>query len=619
MTPHWAHRVWRWYLLAAAGWLVFGAQALYFAHFQQVNMDEGAYLYAGLLFVKGVYHPFQAYGPWTNKMPVAFLLYGYLQQIFHPGLDTGRYFAVSSSMLALAGMWILARRFTNAKIAALTVWMVAATVALPRIYSFSVTESIVITLVIWSFVCILRERPRPWQLFIGGVLAGIISVTRINLIPVWLFVFLFTWKAYGLRRAAWAWTGALLAPLIVYAAYWPGILQLWAAWLPGFVRQWLPFDAVLPSIGYGRSADATTLAIRLSATADALRTHPLAWLSLTCATLLAWAWRRRHGFKYQVLKGLVTLTWMLVLIHAWATIGRGGLLVFNLGIYTAFFIMLIFVIGGIALQEAEALPSGRVSGILIGLVTAAILVSGFYTNNYLLKGYLASLAAATGHTAAPLLRWLPEVSRFRNPDILRGLLVFAAIGAALLGFLWPRLLRGWRQRTFVHWWQQRSRQARLGMLFLALGVLSPTPFFSASFHPYDCPQHDTLALHEQIGQQLQQVIPPGAKVYWQGIKSVTPLLYLPYDVQTFPPQYNWPYNYVQQGDPDTLYRLSYWNEGLARQWREEADVIVLSKGFLLEHPDFQQFLANAGFREYLVTAPLEPCKGEISRLAVYKR
>ncbi|NPA92290.1 MAG: hypothetical protein GXO56_01245 [Chloroflexi bacterium] len=114
------------------------------------------------------------------------------------------------------------------------------------------------------------------------------------------------------------------------------------------------------------------------------------------------------------------------------------------------------------------------------------------------------------------------------------------------------------------------------------------------------------------------MIPPNAKVYWQGIEAVTPLLYLPYSVQTFPPQYNGHFNYRKGGDADTIYQWGYWNEALAQQWLHEADVVVLSKT-AANKPDMQRRLQEEGFVEFGVTVPLQPCRGAGTKIVVYKR
>jgi len=88
-------------------------QMFVFAHTQESVLDEGAYLYKGYLFATGQYTIYQPYGPWSNHMPLAFLIPGYVQQFFGPGIRTGRYFSIFLTGLTLLGVWLLARRLGN--------------------------------------------------------------------------------------------------------------------------------------------------------------------------------------------------------------------------------------------------------------------------------------------------------------------------------------------------------------------------------------------------------------------------------------------------------------------------------------------------------------------------
>ena len=64
-------------VLALLGACVYAIQSYIYAFRLTSMLDEGAYLYKGYLFVSGLYRPFQDFGPWTNKAPLAFLIPGY--------------------------------------------------------------------------------------------------------------------------------------------------------------------------------------------------------------------------------------------------------------------------------------------------------------------------------------------------------------------------------------------------------------------------------------------------------------------------------------------------------------------------------------------------------------
>ena len=81
-------------ILALSGGIAYSIQSWIYTHTLPSVLDEGNYLYKGYLFVSGEYQPYQDYGVWTNHMPLSFLIPGWVQVWFGPGLRTGRYFAV---------------------------------------------------------------------------------------------------------------------------------------------------------------------------------------------------------------------------------------------------------------------------------------------------------------------------------------------------------------------------------------------------------------------------------------------------------------------------------------------------------------------------------------------
>ena len=90
-------------VMAVLGGIWFLIQTIIYALTQESILDEGAYLYKGYLFATGQYVPYQAYGPWTNHMPLSFMIPGWIQLILGPGLRTGRYFAIAMAGLLLIG------------------------------------------------------------------------------------------------------------------------------------------------------------------------------------------------------------------------------------------------------------------------------------------------------------------------------------------------------------------------------------------------------------------------------------------------------------------------------------------------------------------------------------
>jgi len=100
-------------LLAFAGVVLYSTLSISYAFIQISTIDEGLYQYKGYLFATGAYHPFQPYGPRTQYGPLAYLIPGYVQRLFGPSLLTGRLFGVLTGILAIVGLWLVARRLAG--------------------------------------------------------------------------------------------------------------------------------------------------------------------------------------------------------------------------------------------------------------------------------------------------------------------------------------------------------------------------------------------------------------------------------------------------------------------------------------------------------------------------
>ena len=124
-------------LLSIAGLALYAMQLWTFAHSQLSVLDEGLYLYKGWLFASGRYNPFQDYGAWTNQMPLAFLIPGWVQLLFGVGLRTGRMLAILLGLLMLIGLWLTARRLGGAWVAAGCVMVMALNPAAERMYALA--------------------------------------------------------------------------------------------------------------------------------------------------------------------------------------------------------------------------------------------------------------------------------------------------------------------------------------------------------------------------------------------------------------------------------------------------------------------------------------------------
>ncbi len=255
-------------VITLLGLIFYAAQSWYFANSMDSIGDEGSYLYKGYMFAKGDYYPFQEYTFWTNKAPLSFLIPGYIQYWFGPGLAVGRYFAIFVSVLMVVGVWIIARRLGGRNWAAVAVWVFALANANIPIYSEAVSQGLVACMMAWVFVFTLGEERPLWQLIIGSGLSMLVVMTRQNMavVPPLLIAYIF-WQ-YGKRAGWWALLTSAVIFIGFHIVYWPNILQIWAPWLPSSLTPFL--DQFRNASNSGFNVDAVS---RLQSLATGIHDH----------------------------------------------------------------------------------------------------------------------------------------------------------------------------------------------------------------------------------------------------------------------------------------------------------------------------------------------------------
>lgn len=624
-------------ILAGLGALVYAVQGWAYAHSQLSVLDEGGYLFIGRLFAAGEHRPFADYGPWNNQMPLAFLIPGLAQLLLGAGLRSGRLFALFLGLLMLAGLWLAARRLGGRGWAAAAVWAVALNPALVKMYSQAVSQGIVAGLLAWTLALTLGRDRSPRSLIIGGLLAGALVMTRINLLPVLVLLALYLLWLRG-RRAALA---ALLPGLAVifglHALYWPGILRIYAYWLPldifPFLAPWaVPEGAV--DIWYS----ATTPQAQLTTVFFALRYHFVA----IAAGLGTWLFWPRRGAEPQRLKTgvfLSVLFLVLAVTHAFVTLG-GSYCVYCFTSYFSFFNMLGILVLVATLPDWRV---GRASGGLLASLVALLLGAVALGN---LRPY-GALAVPDPWVRRTLFWELPRFSGLRpqagvipvwgllenrfgwtyaemfgllQRGLTLGLLVLGmAVLAGLLLWLARRAAGG-----FARLLPPAADQpaARFLLLFLlAAGLLSPSPLLSGGYRDYDC-GGNIIANYEQVGAELAALIPPGAQIYWQGGRSPVPLLYLP-ERGVYWPQLAGVYTYKAAGEPDALLRWGFWSEEVAAGWLAEADYLLLEEEFVTSDAPFNRWLNENypayGFTLLAATSATADCRPDSEILVFHKQ
>lgn len=597
-------RKWFGRVLAAVGAAVYLAQSIVYAVTQKSMLDEGFYLYKGLLFASGIYRPFQDYGPWTHKAPFAYLIPGYLQVWFGPGLLTGRIFAVVFSLLVLLGLWLLARRLGGEGWAAAAVWAMALNPALIKYYAIASAEGLVACLLVWSlFLTIGEERP-VWQMILGAVLAGVLVMTRQNMMPVLLLLLLYIGWQHGWRRAAWSAAASLALLLIVHLLYWPGILRMWAAALPAsltpFLDPWRPPRGI-----FAEWIIRPQFLQQLASFFSGFRFH---FTALTGGLLALFFWPGRQAWASQNQRRtavfLAVLFVTLTALHLWLGIGyseSNNYNVWGFKYYLSFFVPLGLLLVILLFPTwGRGFPAWRQA---LAVLTMLVLATGIGYSSY--ETFAFSLADLP----------VPRVKDFfQTWHFLPGTVPFYVFVANKFGIEYP--LEDWFDPTLIGaltgvlvllvawiiWLARRRTKAApapsFGVIafsvFLLTGtLLAPTRLLGGDYREYDCGM-DVISAYETTGPYLASLVPPDSLVYWEGGNAEAVLLYLP-GIRIFPAQLDAPWNFWVGGDDDAMARYGYWNESLMHQWRGQADVFLIQQSLFT--PEWQAFLDPARYEE----------------------
>ena len=591
-------------LLAALGSLLYLIQAVMYAHTSVPGLDEGSYLLKGILYLRGVYEPFEPYGPLTNKAPFAFLIPGFVQYLFGAGLRTGRFFSIFLGLLTLLGVWITARRWAGKWIAAGTVWVFALSSMVIKTYSVTVSEVIIACLLAWMCVCVLGDDRPLWQIILGTLLAALAVLTRQNMAPVLALLILYIFWQHGKQKGLWAFIAGATFFLAVHIYYWPNILTIWAPWLPETLTPFLdpfrlPADAVPvwdPSIDFWN---------RMNAFFQGIRYHFVIVVG-SIFSLTFWPhprdWKSASGMRAAVF--LALLYFILFSMHAWAAVAsqyESYSCVYCFSNYLSFFdplgiLLLVIVFSG----SSKRRPSRVMQVFAILLVLILCTGIGF--------SLFESVGRELLNIPVPRMRdgqFLPGTTALVDlitnkfglaltvikRGISSGIGLLVGLGTLLTAFfLWRRTKNSQDRPSFTH---------TLINSFLVLGFVL-APLVNAKGSRIECEQ-DLLAANEQLGAYLANIIPPNSLVYWDGGLSFTPMVYVT-NARIFPPQINGGYTYSTGGDPDTLFRLSHWNNELKEQWKNSADIFIIEAR---RYSSWKDFLNPQFFEEYEkpLTAP----------------
>jgi 4-amino-4-deoxy-L-arabinose transferase-like glycosyltransferase len=593
--------------------LAFLIQAVIYAHQMPSRVDEGSFLIKGYYYVKGTYQPFQDYGPWTNNMPLSYYIPGLAQVLFGPGLQTGRYFAIFVALLMLLGMGLLVNRLRGKWWALAALLLIALNPALIKIYVQAVSQVIVACLVTWALYFLIDEKRSLLQIGLGAFFCALATLTRQNMIFMMLFVVLYAYFIFGRKAGRVALLSAGVPFLLMHVIFFPKILNLWAVWLPGFVRDLFNYR-VISGGGEQVWSPEIGLLTRFTSFFTAVRYYfiPLIGMLLCLLTLPRKdAWRSKYERKTVLYLSILFI--IMFLMHAWASLGK-DYCVYCFPNYLAFFIPVAVLLAVIALSNlAELQP--KVNGWWALLLVLIFLPGAFLGSLETVGRWVMGLAVPrvkggqilSGSTE--LWKLFENRFGFTYDQILPYLSVAFGLAVTIIFLLLVWGLYRWMgKRKFNH-----IGNFILTSLIVVSFVLMPSPLLGNMVTENTC-GGDVLAAYETVGAQLDELIPVGATVYWAGGSEVTPLLYLT-DVYFQPQLLNGVYSKRVGGDRAELEKNGYYNQESVEVWRAEADFVINGNTKMVG--GWLTFLNADDFDEYRHTDALDPCD-PATYLRIYK-
>ena len=604
---------WLPYVLALVGGFVYVFHAVLIAHTKTSFLDEGLYLYKGYLFVNGLQTPFADYGVWTNHAILSFLIPGYIQKWFGPGLETGRYFMIFLSLFTLLGLWVFARRWGNLWWAVGVVWVMALNPAEIKVHTLVLSEGPIAAMLVWIVVLTVGEKRPLWQILLGASLTAPLVLTRENMafVPPILFLYIF-WQ-HG-------WTTGFLATLCAgllflggNAFYFPDNLKFWVTRVPGFLAQFMspwqmPSPGVVEAIPEPEESNLYRMILYFLLT---FRLHFVALVGALTVWLL-WPFQGMRPFTERM-RAAIFLSVLLVVLyvsHIQAAF-FGEFCISCILLYVGYFDVLGLMLLVIALPFIlkELTPFRR--AIIFAVITLLVLGIGFSSHEDLSADFARAMIERLDKVYlwnALLFRTgLSPLLLFRTSFVLLAGMFVLVIGGIALWLMYRRINGG----------QAAGRKLGFFALnaFLITGlILSPTGLLGGGSDFFNCDGSDVIASYERAGRELSTVIKPGSKIYWEG-RLLSIFLYLP-TVQIYPPQMNHVHSFYKGGDADTLFRFSHWNEDLARKWLEEADYIMLQNTERVYLTD--EMLESGDYVKVMASPKAERCRWQ-SVINVYQR
>ncbi len=562
-------------------------QAWMYSRSQRTLLDEGNYLYKGFLFLTGRLVPFQEYGTWTNKMPLSFLVPGFFQKVFSPGLGVGRDYAFLQAVLIFLGAVVIGIRLGGKWGGAITAVLLAVNPAPLKIHSMALSQGVVSLLLVLTFLLVLGKKRPLWKILIGSFLAGLVPLARINLTPVFPLVIGYIFWEHGRRKGFFALAAGLVAFLGMHLLYWPGILALWGKWIP---------EGLFASVDLwkGRFGDTASLyqpnlsfPKRLMAFAQGVRFQIPLFLGVF-ASLVFWPKEWRQSEQKRISIFLLACFVILFLAHTYAA------LFMDYNIHAFFVYLCFFHVVGLFLVAStwqnwyfrlnlwQKILAGAGIAVFTLFVGYSISEQSSFFGKWV-KGLLQrqALSVEQGEINIASWRWWEVIYArfgydfsviFRTTAI--GIFFFLVVAIIAL-FLWiSRSLL----KKFVPDIKSNSYSYVLTFTFIFGTFLSPTKILGGGYDYYACTPR-TIDQYENAVNLISGFVESGDRVFWIGKDTQAVLLGLEGEknIQIYPQQLNSIHSFRIGGNRDELNKAGFWQKSQAQDWIEESDLLLFEQ------------------------------------------
>jgi len=576
-------------VISAVTLIGYSIQIWIYAHSQDSILDDGLYMLKGFLFATGEYAPFEDFGPWTNKMPLSFLIPGYVQKIFGPGLRVGRYYAIGVALIYIVGVWIIARRLGGKWGGAGALAIITLNPAPLKLYGMALSEGLIAAMLVWVLVLVLGQDRPLWQLVLGGFFAGLMPITRLNMTPVLPFVLGYIFWDHGLMAGICSTLASMLSFLGGHALFWPDIMRLWTPWFPEGLTPFL--DRWRPDFGNAQSVRDInrTFRERYLSFFEGLRYHFPAIMGVITSWIL-WPeeWENRSQFRVTVF--LSSLFTVLLILHGYASLGK-DFNVFAFSVYLSFFEVLgiLTIVNTISLWK-KSQPKWKfvITLVFIILISLGVFYSYAGTNTALGKQIGLLLSKRSLHWKDGKITFTP----WKIWEVFKGRLgwsyptsvtIFSILALVGMEFFILGIIMVIRKQNLPN---DKISEFTYTLItsFLYLSILiSPTKILGGEMHNFSC-HADVISEHEKAAERISNYVLGDDNVFWLGMNTQSVLLDLmgKREISIYPQQLNAKYSYRVGGDEESLAQYGFWNETLMEKWLKEADVLLIEKEALVD-------------------------------------